>query len=44
VNYRVRPRLTLFADGRNLFNARFEPANGYAMPGASVMMGMRAGF
>lgn len=44
VNYRLRPRLTLFADGHNLFNARFEPANGYAMPGASVLMGVRAGF
>ena len=44
VSYRLGHRLTLFADGRNLFNARFEPANGYAMPGASLMMGVRAGF
>lgn len=43
-SYRLRPGLTLFADGRNIFNARFEPANGYTMPGASLLLGVRAGF
>ena len=43
-SYRLRPQLTLFADGRNIFNSHFEPANGYAMPGASLLMGVRAGF
>lgn len=44
VNYQLNQRITLFADGRNIFNSRFERVNGYAMPGASVMMGARAGF
>ncbi len=44
VNYRLRPGLTLFADGRNIFNSQFEPANGFTMPGASILTGVRAGF
>ena len=44
VSYRLRPRLTLFADARNLFNSRFEAASGFEMPGASLLLGLRGGF
>jgi vitamin B12 transporter len=43
-SYDLSPRLTLFATGRNLGNSRFEPANGYQTPGASLLAGLRGRF
>ncbi len=42
--YRVRPNLSLFATGHNIFGSRFEPASGFATPGPSVLAGLRASF
>jgi vitamin B12 transporter len=44
VNYRVLPRVSLFADGRNLGNSQYEPASGYVTPGPSVLAGVRMTF
>lgn len=44
VNYQVLPRVTLFANGRNLGNSQFEPASGYVTPGPSVLAGARMTF
>ena len=33
--------VTAFAEGRNLTNSRFEPANGFVTPGRSVLVGTR---
>ncbi len=44
VEYRVLPKLALFAWGRNIGGSRFEPASGYQTPGASFLAGVRAGF
>ncbi len=44
VEYQLRPKLTLFAWARNIGGSRFEPASGYQTPGASVLVGVRAGF
>jgi vitamin B12 transporter len=44
VEYRVLPKLTLFAWARNVGGSRFEPASGFQTPGASVLAGVRAGF
>jgi vitamin B12 transporter len=41
VTYDVVPRVQLFANGRNLFNSRFEPVNGYQTPGVWVLAGVR---
>jgi hypothetical protein len=35
---------TLFLDGRNLGGSRFEAANGFQMPGARVLVGVRSRF
>jgi len=35
--------VTLFAEARNLGNSRFEPANGFVVPGRSVLVGVRVG-
>ncbi len=40
--YRLNARFTLFADGRNILNSRFEPQNGLQMPGASLLLGIHA--
>jgi len=42
INYTVEPELTLFAQGKNLFNSRFEPVNGLQIPGQSFLFGVRA--
>ena len=39
--YEVRPGITSFLEGRNLTNSRFEPANGFASPGRSLLVGTR---
>ncbi|MBV8400711.1 MAG: TonB-dependent receptor, partial [Acetobacteraceae bacterium] len=44
VTYQVMPQIQLYASGRNLTNAQFEPVNGYTIPGANFLAGMRARF
>jgi len=41
VTYDVMPRVQLFANGRNLFNTRFEPVNGFQTPGVWFLAGAR---
>ncbi len=40
-SYQVTPQVAAFAEARNLTNARFEPANGFVIPGRSVLAGTR---
>jgi vitamin B12 transporter len=40
-SWRVQENVTLFAEGRNLGNSRWEPVNGYVLPGRSVLVGTR---
>jgi vitamin B12 transporter len=42
--YQLRPHLALFLSGYNIFNAQYEPASGFAYPGASFLLGARATF
>jgi vitamin B12 transporter len=39
--WQVRPEVALFAEGRNLTDSAFEPANGFVIPGRSVLVGTR---
>lgn len=39
--YRVTPAITAYAEGRNLGNSRWEPANGFVTPGRSLLLGTR---
>ena len=39
--YDVTERVRLHAHGTNLFNSRFEPVNGFQMPGRTVLAGVR---
>jgi vitamin B12 transporter len=41
ITYDVVPRVQLYATGRNIFNSRFEPVNGFQTPGASFLAGVR---
>lgn len=41
VAYDVTPKVQVHLDGTNIFNSRFEPVNGYQMPGAAVVAGVR---
>ncbi len=41
VTYQLTPRMQLYATGRNLFNSRFEPVNGFQTPGANFFAGIR---
>ena len=41
VNYQIRPQVALFVVGTNLTDSRFEPVNGYATPGPSMLAGVR---
>jgi vitamin B12 transporter len=41
-NYQVSDKFSLFAEGKNIFNANFEPVNGLQIPGASLLVGVRA--
>jgi len=43
-NYRVTQGVTAYAEGRNLTNSDFEPANGFVIPGRSVLVGARFAF
>jgi vitamin B12 transporter len=42
VTYQVHPQVQVFAKGSNIFDSKFEPANGYLTPGASFLAGVRA--
>jgi vitamin B12 transporter len=41
ITYDVAPQVQLYATGRNIFNSRFEPVNGFQTPGASFLAGVR---
>jgi vitamin B12 transporter len=41
INYAVTPRLELYLDGWNIFYSKFEPVNGYEIPGPTVLAGVR---
>jgi vitamin B12 transporter len=41
VSYDVTPQVQVHLDGTNIFNSRFEPVNGFQMPGAAVLAGVR---
>lgn len=43
-SYAMTETTTLFLDGRNLGGSRFEAANGFQMPGARVLVGVRSRF
>ncbi len=40
-SWRWTETATLFVEGRNLGNSRFEPANGFVVPGRSLLVGTR---
>lgn len=42
--YQLEPHLALYLSGYNIFNSTFEPASGFAYPGASFLAGVRANF
>ncbi|MGG5817754.1 TonB-dependent receptor plug domain-containing protein [Falsiroseomonas sp. HW251] len=42
--YRVTDQVSVFAQGRNLGGSRFEPANGFAVPGRAAYAGVRFAF
>jgi vitamin B12 transporter len=41
VAYDLTPKVQLHLDGTNIFNSRFEPVNGFQIPGAAVLGGVR---
>lgn len=41
VTYDVAPHVQLYADGTNIFDSRFEPVNGYQIPGPTFLAGVR---
>ncbi len=42
--WQVTPKVALFLTGSNIFDSKFEPASGFALPGASFLLGARARF
>ena len=40
-NYRLKPQVELYLNGWNILNSKFEPVNGYQMPGPTVLAGVR---
>lgn len=44
IRYRLNPGVSLYAEGRNLMDRDYEPLNGVAGPGASVLAGIRVRF
>jgi vitamin B12 transporter len=42
VSYGISDKFSLFATGDNIFNSNFEPVSGLQIPGASLLMGVRA--
>jgi vitamin B12 transporter len=41
-NYKICERFTVFAQGKNIFNSNFEAVNGLQIPGASLLLGVKA--
>jgi vitamin B12 transporter len=41
VNYAIRPDAEVYLNGWNVLGSRFEPVNGYQMPGPTVLAGVR---
>ena len=41
IGYDVTPRVQIYANARNLFQSRFESANGFQVPGTSAIAGVR---
>ena len=39
--YDVTPKVQIHLEGTNIFNSRFEPVNGFQMPGTTVLAGVR---
>ena len=44
VSLPVAQQITAFIEARNLGNRRYEPANGFVIPGRSAMLGLRGVF
>ncbi|WP_207539717.1 TonB-dependent receptor plug domain-containing protein [Sabulicella rubraurantiaca] len=44
VSYRVTPQVTAFLEGRNLGGSKWEPVNGFQVPGRSLLVGTRFTF
>jgi vitamin B12 transporter len=40
-NYALRPHVELYLNGWNILNSKFEPVNGFQMPGPTVLAGVR---
>jgi vitamin B12 transporter len=40
--YKISDRFTLFVQGENILGSRFEPVNGLQIPGASILIGVKA--
>lgn len=43
VTYDITPRISAYANGRNIFNSKFEPVSGFQTPGGSFIAGVRVG-
>ncbi len=41
VTYQITPRVSVYANGTNIFYSKFEPVNGYQTPGPSAIAGVR---
>jgi len=41
-DYKICDRFTVFAQGKNIFNSNFEAVNGLQIPGASLLLGVKA--
>lgn len=43
-SYRVTPQVTAFLEGRNLGGSKWEPVNGFQVPGRTLLVGTRFSF
>jgi vitamin B12 transporter len=41
INYALTPSVQLYINGWNILNSKYEPVNGYQMPGPTVLAGAR---
>ena len=41
INYQLRPEVELYINAWNIFNSKFEPVNGFQMPGPTALAGVR---
>ena len=41
ITYDVRPQMQVYLSSTNMFYSKFEPANGYQIPGPTVVVGVR---